>query len=103
MLARIDKKELAERAKRMKATTQAPQDLKLKAPATMVPTPTADDEETDSGLVFKRKRKAIIALPSIPTQMGMLLPIVLPQRVQPSHATGWWYKRARARAVEERA
>ena len=58
MLARIDKKELAERAKRMRAATQAPQDLKLKAPTTVVPASTEDDEETNFGLVFKMKRKA---------------------------------------------
>jgi len=61
MLAKIDKKELAKRAKRMRAAAQAPQDLKLKAPTTVVPASTKDDEETNSGLVFKRKRKAIVA------------------------------------------
>ena len=62
MLARIDKKELAERAKRMKVAAQAPQDLKLKAPTTIVLTSTEDDEEINPGLIFKRKRKAIDAL-----------------------------------------
>jgi len=46
MLARIDKKELVERAKRMRAAAQAPQDLKLKAPTTVLPAPTKDDEDT---------------------------------------------------------
>jgi len=61
MLARIDKKVLAERAKKMRAATQAPQDLKLKAPVTVIRAPSKDDEETTSGLVFKRKRKTIVA------------------------------------------
>jgi len=38
MLARIDKKDLAERAKKMRAAAQAPQDLKLITPATTVRT-----------------------------------------------------------------
>ena len=64
MLARLDKKELAKRAKRMRAAAQVPQDLKLKAPTTVVPTFTEDDEETNFGLVFKRKRKVIV----VPTE-----------------------------------
>ena len=45
----------------MRATTQAPQDLKLKAPTTFVQTPTEDDEETNFETIFKRKRKTTTA------------------------------------------
>jgi len=61
MLARIDRKDLAERAKRMRVAAQAPQDLKLKAPVITVSTLTENDKETTSGLVFKRRRKTILA------------------------------------------
>jgi len=58
MLAPINKKDLAEKAKKMRAVAQAPsaQDLKLKVVVNAAPTPT-DDEETYSGPVFKRRRK----------------------------------------------
>jgi len=74
MLAKIDRTKLEERAKRMRATAQTPKDLKLKAPITIVQTPTEDDEETNSGMVFKRKRKTPPPLSSIPIQMGALSP-----------------------------
>ena len=60
MLARIDKKDFPERAKRMRVAAQAPQNLKLKALAIIVPALTEDDEETYSGPFFKRKRKTIV-------------------------------------------
>jgi len=45
MLARINKKDLAERAKKMRAVAQAPpaQDIKLKVVVTVTPTPAEDD------------------------------------------------------------
>jgi len=61
MLAKIDRKKLVKRAKKMRATAQAPKDLKLKAPTTIVQTPTEDDEETNSEMIFKRKRKTTTA------------------------------------------
>ena len=61
MLARIDKKDLAERAKSMRAVAQAPQNLLLKAPAIIVPTFTEDNEETFSRPIFKRRRKTTAA------------------------------------------
>jgi len=71
MLARIDKKEQANTTKRMRAAAQVPQDLKLKAPTTVVPASTEDDEETNYGLVFKSKRKDIAA------------------PIEHSHSNGW--------------
>jgi len=52
----LNKKELAARANNMKATVQASptKDLKLKVVVEVVP---SDDEESYSGLVFKRRRK----------------------------------------------
>ena len=47
--------------KGLRAVAQAPQDLKLKAPTTFVQASIEDEEETNSGMVFKRKRKAITA------------------------------------------
>jgi len=59
MLARINRKDLAERAKKMKAFPQTPpaQDLKIKVVTTATPTPTEDDEETYYGPVLKRRRR----------------------------------------------
>jgi len=59
MLGKLNKKDLAARAKKMKATAQAlpAEDLKLKVVAETAPAPT-DDEETYYGRVFKRRRKA---------------------------------------------
>ena len=58
MLGRLNKKDLASKAKKMKETAQArpAEDLKLKVVAEVVPAPT-DDEETYSGLGFKRRRR----------------------------------------------
>jgi len=57
MLGTLNKKDLAVRAKKMKVVAQASpaKDLKLKAVAEVAP---SDDEETYSGPVFKRRRKA---------------------------------------------
>jgi len=59
MLGRLNKKDLAGRAKKMKEVAQArlAKDLKLKVVAEAAPDPT-DDKETYSGPVFKRRRKA---------------------------------------------
>jgi len=59
MQGRLNKKDLAARAKKMKETAQACPigDLKLKAVVKATPAPT-DGEDTCSGLVFKRRRKA---------------------------------------------
>jgi len=58
MLGWLNKKDLAARAKKMKAATQEllPEDLKLKVVVEVAPTPT-DNEETYFALVFKRMRK----------------------------------------------
>jgi len=57
-LVRLNKKDLAERAKKMKVVAQVlpTQDLKLKVVVNAAPAPT-DDEETYSRPVFKRRRK----------------------------------------------
>ena len=59
MLGKLNKKDLAARAKKMKVAAQALpiEDLKLKAVVEVAPALT-DDEETYYGLVFKRRRKA---------------------------------------------
>jgi len=64
MLGKLNKKDLAVRAKKMKATAQAlpTEDLKLKVVFVVSPAPT-DDEETYSRPVFKRRRKATIFRP----------------------------------------
>jgi len=63
MLAQINKKDMAEMAKKMRAVAQAPQaqDLKLKALAIAAPTPMEDEEETYFELVFKRRRNTTVA------------------------------------------
>jgi len=60
MLSKINKKELKEMAKRMRAIAKMPDEsLKpKKAPKIVAQTSTEHDEETTFGLVFKRKRKA---------------------------------------------
>jgi len=72
MLARFNNEELEEIARKAKVTSQMP----LKAPVALVPT--KDDEKTSSGLIFPRKRKAIIVLTehSPFTQPGCLPPCV---------------------------
>jgi len=57
MLGKINKKDLAARAKKMKAAAQAllAEDLKLKAVVEVAPT---DKEKTYYGSVFKKIRKA---------------------------------------------
>ena len=101
--------------KRMKATANAPKDfLRLKDPATsQVPT---DDEETTSGPIFTRKRKALTA-PT--TEHSHSDGCASSQHVAPSHhaapshhivpskgqnpARVWWSsKRARWRAEEDK-
>jgi len=60
MLSNISKAELAELAKKMRVATSLPNEpltRKRKAPTLITQTPTDQDEETTSGLVFKRKRK----------------------------------------------
>jgi len=59
MLGKLNKKDLAARAKKMKAAAQALpiEDLKLKTVLEAGPAPT-DDEETYFGPVFKKRRKA---------------------------------------------
>ena len=59
MLGKLNKKDLAAKAKRMKAAAQAlpTEDLKLKVVVYVAPAPTNDDE-TYSGPAFKRRRKA---------------------------------------------
>jgi len=59
MLGKLNKKDLATRAKKMKEAAQArpAEDLKLKVIVEAIPAPT-DDEETYSGSVFQRRRKA---------------------------------------------
>jgi len=59
MLGKLNKKDLAVRAKKMKVATQTlpTEDLKLKVVFDVAPAPT-DDEETYSRPVFKRRRKA---------------------------------------------
>jgi len=61
-MLRLNKKDLAARAKKIKAAAQASpaKDLKLKAVAEVVP---SNNEETYSGFVFKRRRK-IVAEPA---------------------------------------
>ena len=56
MLGRLNKKDLAAKAQKMKAVAQASpvKDLKLKVVAEVVP---SDDEETYSGTAFKRRQK----------------------------------------------
>jgi len=64
MLSHISKKELGEIAKRMRAAANMPKDSlaqKQKAPATTTQASTKQDEDTTSGLVFQKKRKAIVA------------------------------------------
>jgi len=64
MLTHISKKELVEMAKRMRVDVIMPKDSlaqKQKAPTTTTQAPTEQDEETTSGLVFKRKSKATVA------------------------------------------
>ena len=64
MLIHISKKELGQMAKRIRATANMPKDSltqKQKASATTTQAPIEQDEETTSGLVFKRKRKATTA------------------------------------------
>jgi len=61
MLSKFNKKELDEMVKRMRAIANVPMDSlnkKLKVPSTTTSTPTGD-EETFSGPVFTRKRKAL--------------------------------------------
>jgi len=60
-MLKLRKKDLAARAKKMKAAAQASpsKDLKLKAVAEVAP---SDDEETYSGPVFKRRRKVVSEL-----------------------------------------
>ena len=72
MLAQINKKDLAKRAKKMIVVAQAPpaQDLKLKVVFIIAPTPTDDDEETYSEPVFKRKRKTTATPSEISTSDG---------------------------------
>jgi len=55
MLDQIDKKDLAERAKRMRAAVQAPQNIKLKALAITISDLTEDDEETWASLQASKK------------------------------------------------
>jgi len=60
MLSNISKAELPELAKKMRAVASLPKESlkqKRKAPTLTTQTPTEQDEETTSGLVFKRKRK----------------------------------------------
>jgi len=60
MLGKLNNKDLAARAKKMKAAAQALpfEDLKLKTVVEAAPAP-IDEKETYYGLVFKRRRKAI--------------------------------------------
>jgi len=60
MLSKINKKELEEMAKRMRAAAKMlDESLKpKKVPKIVTETSTEQDEETASGLVFKRKRRA---------------------------------------------
>jgi len=59
MLGKLNKKDLAARAKKMNEAAQVrpAEDLKLKVVVEAAPAPT-DDEETYSRSVFKRRRKA---------------------------------------------
>ena len=64
MLTHVIKKEIGEIAKRMRASAIMPKDFlaqKQKVPATTTQAPTEQDKETTSGLLFKRKKKAIVA------------------------------------------
>ncbi|KAK7364686.1 hypothetical protein VNO80_13427 [Phaseolus coccineus] len=60
MLTQISKVELTEMAKQMRAATMPKDSLtkKRKAPVTITQTPTEQDKEATSGLVFKRRRRA---------------------------------------------
>jgi len=83
MLTKIDKKDLAERDKEMKAAAQAPQDLKLKAHVTTVPTLTEDDKDITSRTIFKRRRKTPVA----PTEHSQLDRHALSNHAPPSSPT----------------
>jgi len=72
MLTHISKVELAEMAKKMRATANMPKDSltqKKKAQITITQALAKQDEETTSGLVFKIKRKETAPLLSILTRM----------------------------------
>jgi len=66
----------------MKVVTQAfsSKDLKLKAVAEVAP---SDDEETYSGLAFKRRRKLLLSPLIILPQIAMRLPLK-PKFLQPA-------------------
>jgi len=60
LLSNISKAELDDLAKKMMAATSQPKESlmqKGKAPTLITQAPTDHDEETTSGLIFKRKRK----------------------------------------------
>jgi len=73
MLSNISKAEEAELAKKTRTVASMPKESlkkKRKALVTITQAPTEQDEETTSGLVFKRKRKTAFSLLSTLTQMG---------------------------------
>jgi len=72
MLPQINKKDLAKRAKKMKAVAQAPpaQDLKLKVVVNVALTLIEGDKETYSRPIFKRRRKTATAPSKISTLDG---------------------------------
>jgi len=66
MLSNIDKAEMAERVRKMKEAASMSNDSfapKRKAPAEVAPVQSDQDEQTNSGLVFKRKRREATPLP----------------------------------------
>jgi len=93
MLARINKKDLAERANKMSAAAQAPpsQDLKLKAIATTTPPPPPPPPKPGGKLFLRQplkgKERQQLSLSSSPHQIGGLPLTMLLRRANPHHMT----------------